>query len=224
MNETLYGCLFCYQARHTVEEGDATVFFSREQLFAHLARHPRPLPPILGLTIIDGPTLPPTAIDDYDLQFLEPPAESIFRSDRLRKKIADLPTATATETVMPGQANYKVCPDKSLITLNFAVGAKLVGVEFPDRFEARWATGWADQTFGAFLAEYIKLDPPPANEIRSHTYDRSTYSSVVKWKFSQKDKDRGVDWLELKKGEPIHNISCKSDRLSQFDWIYENRA
>jgi hypothetical protein len=214
MQDAMYGCVFCIQARRTVDENDATVFFTQEQLFVHLARHPRPLLPVPGVTIIEGTELPRKLINNFDLQFINAPTPSVMRNERLAQKISLLPTATTTETVRPGgQGAYRVSPDKSLTTLHFAIGAKISGVEFPDRFGGKWATGWTDQVYGAFPADCIKLDPPPPNEIRSHTDDHSTYNAMVRWKFKQKEKERG-EWLDLKEGETISNISCKLCRQS----------
>ena len=211
MQDALYGCVFCIQAGRTQDENDATVFFSQDQLFAHLARHPRPLPSVSGVTVIEGAEIPSTLNNNYDLQFTDPPSKSVMHSDRLIRQLALLPTATAIETVRPGQGTYRVSPDKST-TLHFAIGAKIVGVEFPDHFGGRWATGWADQVHGSFPVDCVKLDGPPPNEIRSYADDRSTYKAVVRWNFKQKEKDRG-EWLDLKKGDAISNISCKHRQM-----------
>ncbi|RAL60286.1 hypothetical protein DID88_000065 [Monilinia fructigena] len=42
VDDPIYGCIFCIEDHRTVEDHDATVFFSVTSLFRHLARHPRP--------------------------------------------------------------------------------------------------------------------------------------------------------------------------------------
>jgi hypothetical protein len=222
LGDELYGCVFCVQTGHTVHDNDATVFFSQEQLFAHLARHPHPLPRVPGIDAIEGWTAtPPQLRNNFDLQLNQAPRASVMSTGEIEALISSLPTATAIETVRPGKGSYRTSPDRSP-SLQFAIGAKIVGIEFPERFEGKWAIGWADQVRGAFPVEFVRLDAPPSNEIRSHVDGRShvdehsTWKAVARWKFQQKDKDRG-DWLDFKDGETISNISCKFG-LSLSGW------
>lgn len=70
MSEAYYGCLFCAHARAVPHEGDATVFANKDALFRHLARHPRPLPAVPGLTVLYGDKLYGEGTDwDSDLHF-----------------------------------------------------------------------------------------------------------------------------------------------------------
>ncbi|KAJ2986704.1 hypothetical protein NUW58_g4899 [Xylaria curta] len=96
VEEQLYGCLFCIQAGRTLEESDATVFFNQKQLFAHMTRHPRPLPKIPGITVIEEPELPPQVKDNFDLHFPHPPTESVMVG--LTREVARLPAAVAIST------------------------------------------------------------------------------------------------------------------------------
>ncbi|KAF2969533.1 hypothetical protein GQX73_g4060 [Xylaria multiplex] len=169
IDEQLYGCIFCIQAGHTLEESDATVFFNQKQLFAHMARHPRPLPIVAGITVIEDAELPPHLKDNFDLHFPHPPTESVM-------------------------------------ALHFGVGAKIVGIEFPARYDGKWAIGWHDGVRAAFEADAVQLEAPPKAEVRMQ--GTSSVQAVARWKFNQKGGDER--WLKFDKGDVIKNIS----------WVY----
>lgn len=131
VDEQLYGCLFCNQLGRTTEESDATVFFSQRQLFSHLARHPRPLPPVPGLMVIETMDIPPQFRNNYDLHLPHPPIKSLMVG--LERELSQMPTAIATEAFRTTHGAIRTPPDGSPI-LQFCAGQKIVGVEFPSKY------------------------------------------------------------------------------------------
>ncbi|KAK3323942.1 hypothetical protein B0T19DRAFT_443394 [Cercophora scortea] len=210
IDDELYACLFCIQQGRTNEESDATVFFRRTQLFSHLARHPRPLPNVPGLTVIETPQIPPQFMNNYDLHFPSAPTSSLM-TESLRREIRGMPTAIATESFRQIHGTLRA-PLQGVTMLQFAVGARIVGVEFPEKYGGLWGVGWADNVKAAFPMDCIRIVPPPKSEIR--VLPLSKISATARWKRSPKDKENSgsVDdssnhWLKFDKGEVITNIS-----------------
>ncbi|RYP11356.1 hypothetical protein DL765_007786 [Monosporascus sp. GIB2] len=200
VEEQLYGCAFCIQQGKTTEESDATVFFTQKQFFLHLARHPRPLPSVAGLTVIEGPDMPRQSKDNFDLFFPNPPVQSIMTG--IMPEILRLPTAMTTETRKFQHGIMRTPQDRTPV-LHFAVGAKIVGIEFPARYDGKWALGWHDGVRGAFEADAVLLDTPPKGEIRMQ--GTSSLQAIARWKWNQKGGDE--KWLKFDKGDVIKNIS-----------------
>ncbi|KAJ9148906.1 Sh3 domain-containing protein [Pleurostoma richardsiae] len=220
IEDQIYGCLFCIQLGRTVEESDATVFFSQKQLFAHIARHPRPLPAIPGLTVIEGPEMPVRSRNNYDLWFTNPPVAS--QMTHIAREISVHPTATAAETYRQTPIRGIRRPPDGHRVLQFAVGAKIVGIEFPPRYNGEWCTGWADNEWAVFPAETVRLEPPPKSQIRMQ--GASNMKAVARWKWSYKGKDQG-HWLKFDKGDTITGIGwtysehwCWSGTNSKGQW------
>ncbi|KAI0593852.1 hypothetical protein F4775DRAFT_607034 [Biscogniauxia sp. FL1348] len=199
VEEQLYGCLFCIQQGHTVEESDSTVFFNQRQLFAHMARHPRPLPEVPGLTVVEEPEIPPNIKDNFDLHFPHPPVQSVMTG--ISQEIARLPMAVATESRKNSNGIMRTPPDRTAV-LHFAVGAKIVGVEFPAKYEGKWAIGWHDGVRAAFEVESVQIDAPPKGQVKMQ--GTSNVQAVARWKWNQKGDDR---WLKFDKGDIIKNIA-----------------
>ncbi|KAI1498712.1 hypothetical protein F5X99DRAFT_392380 [Biscogniauxia marginata] len=199
VEEQLYGCLFCIQQGQTVEESDATVFFNQRQLFAHMARHPRPLPEVPGLTVVEEPEVPPNLKDNFDLHFPEAPKISVMTG--ISQEIARLPTAIATESRKNQNGIMRTPPDRTAV-LHFAVGARIVGIEFPAKYEGKWAIGWHDGVRAAFEVESVQVDPPPKGQVKMQ--GTSNVQAVARWKWNQKGDDR---WLKFDKGDIIKNIA-----------------
>ncbi|KAI3322152.1 hypothetical protein HD806DRAFT_139301 [Xylariaceae sp. AK1471] len=204
IEEQLYGCIFCIQLGHTLEESDATVFFNQKQLFAHMARHPRPLPKIAGLTVIEEAELPPNVKDNFDLHFPHPSTESVMIG--IAREIARLPAAITTDTRKMSHGTMRLPPDRQPV-LHFAVGARVVGIEFPPKYDGRWAIGWHDGVRAAFETDAVQLEAPPKGEVRMQ--GTSSVQAVARWKWNQKGDDR---WLKFDKGDIIKNIS----------WVYSD--
>lgn len=128
----------------------------------------------------------------------------------IARELSLLPSATAIETYRSGPSKSLRRPPDGMKVLQFASGAKIVGVEFPAKYQGQWCVGWADHDWAAFPAEVVRLDPPQEKDIRK--LGTSNMRAVVRWKWSVKNKDRG-DWLKLDKGDEITNINCKLQPL-----------
>ncbi|ORY65486.1 uncharacterized protein BCR38DRAFT_484903 [Pseudomassariella vexata] len=199
IDEQLYGCVFCIQTGQTIEESDSTVFFNQKQLFAHMARHPRPLPAVPGLTIVEGADMHSHSRDNFDLYFPNPPVQTVMQG--IAREIGKLPTAVATETRKNANGILRSPPDRGT-ALQFAVGARIVGIEFPLRYDGKWGIGWHDGVRAAFEADSVRLDPPPRNEVRMQ--GTSNMQALARWKWNQSGEG---NWLKFNKGETIKNIS-----------------
>ncbi|CAJ2512329.1 Uu.00g053440.m01.CDS01 [Anthostomella pinea] len=199
VDEQMYGCIFCVHENRTVEESDATVFFNQRQLFAHMARHPRPLPDIAGVTILKEPELTPNARHNFDLHFPHPSVQSVMTG--LSREIARLPTAVATETRKTQNGVMRTPPDRTPV-LHFALGAKIVGIEFPLKYEGKWGIGWHDGLRAAFEVDAVQIDAPPKGEVKMQ--GTSNVQAVARWKWSQKGDEQ---WLKFDKGDVIKNIA-----------------
>ncbi|KAI1434528.1 hypothetical protein GGR50DRAFT_662114 [Xylaria sp. CBS 124048] len=199
IDEPVYACVFCIQAGHTLEESDATVFFSQAQLWAHMARHPRPLPKVAGITVIEETELPLEFKDNFDLYFAHPPVPSVMLD--IMSEVSKLPSALAIQTKNTAHGTMRLPPDREH-ALQFAVGARIVGIEFPARYDGKWAVGWHDGVHGAFEADAVRLEAPHKTDGKMP--GMSNMTAVARWKWSQKGDER---WLKFEKGDVIKNIS-----------------
>ncbi|KAK6853431.1 hypothetical protein PG995_010243 [Apiospora arundinis] len=199
IEDQFYACIFCIRQGRTLEESDSTVFFNQKQLFAHMSRHPRPLPAVTGFTVIEGEEIPPHLKDNFDLLFPNPPTTSVMPA--IAPEVGRLPTAVATETRKMTHGILRSPPDRAPV-LEYAVGARIVGVEFPPRYEGKWAIGWHDGVRGVFESDTVKLEPPPRSEVRMQ--GTSNMQAVARWKFRQTGGEG--NWLKFNKGDVIENI------------------
>lgn len=206
LDDTLYGCVFCVQAGRTIDESDATVFPSSQALFSHLARHPRPLPRVLGITVVDQAEIPPEFHNNYDVHFRGPPEPH----PTLEKAtdIARLPSGVAKETARR-VCGQKLLPDKTP-ALEMMQGARITGLTWPSRYNGEWCFGWHDGVHASVPTDLVRLDRPPRSDLKMPGTSRIQAKS--QWKFAPKDKEKG-DWLKFDKNEVITNISCKSHRI-----------
>jgi len=129
--------------------------------------------------------------------------------EAIGRELLLLPTATAVETVKRTRAVLKQPPGGGE-ALQFALGARLAGVEFPTRWNGEWCIGWHDQKRAAFPADAIRIEPPPRGELQQGA--TSAMQARVRWKWKPRDNSRG-DWLTLDKNETITNIICESGPL-----------
>jgi hypothetical protein len=221
LEEPLYACIFCVETHTTVEEHDATVFFSVTQFLRHLARHPRPLPNVTGITVLLG--LQPPEVVDFDLHFtVFEPRPSTYNIVEIAQKVATRPSAHAITTHHPKntRSNYRD-PDGNP-TMHFAAGARIVGITFPEKWNAQWCEGYHDGERGSFPASAIMLDLPTQEDVLLNS--QSSLSAVAKWDFKPKDaKDGG--WLKFLKGERITHIGytfqdhwCWSGQTAKGKW------
>ncbi|KAI0020958.1 hypothetical protein F4780DRAFT_305804 [Xylariomycetidae sp. FL0641] len=199
VDEQLYGCLFCIEQGQTIDESDATVFFNQRQLFAHMARHTHPLPQISGVTVVEEPELPPDLAYSFDLHFARPPLQSVMAG--IAREVSRLPVAVALETRKVQHGIMRSPPDRTP-SLHFAIGARIVGIEFPAKYEGKWAMGWHDGLRGAFEVDSVQFGPPPKGEVKMQ--GTSHMQAAVRWKWNQKGDEK---WLKLDKGDMVKNIS-----------------
>lgn len=200
-DEELYACVFCAHTQKTVEECDATIFFSPRKLFEHLARHPRPLPKVPGFTVVEEAELPAELRNNYDLHVKRSAAPSPL--DEVREEIATLPVAIALKTVRK-MHGMRLLHDHTP-AFELAEGARITGIEFPSKYMGEWALGWHDGAKKSVPFDVIRLEPPPKNEVRMG--GTSSTVAVARWRHSPKAKD-GSEWLKFDKGDVISNISC----------------
>jgi hypothetical protein len=127
----------------------------------------------------------------------------------LARELSSMPTAVATDTFRRTQLSVlRTSPDTSIATLQFFAGQRIVGIEFPARFNGEWALGWADNVRGAFPTDSVKLEAPPEHDVRKTAASR--LRAVARWKRHPKEKDvKESGWLRFEKGEVITNISCE---------------
>lgn len=221
VEEPIYACIFCIEEHKTVEEHDATVFFSVNSLFRHLATHSQPLPHIPGIDTIYGKQ-PPTVID-FDIHFTTSvPKFSEFSMTEIATKVATRPSAYAITTHHPKTIrNISRDPDGNQ-TLHFAAGARIVGITFPEHFGGQWCIGYHNGERGSFPASAIVLELPLREDVLMNA--QSTLIAYAKWDFKPKDaKDGG--WLKFSKGEKISAVGftfqdqwCWSGQTSKGKW------
>lgn len=201
-DDILYGCLFCIRLGRTMDPSDATVFFNVKSLFNHLARHPRPLPDIPGIVIIDGPDVPNQYRNDYDLHFTKPPvAHPALEHEQ---ETAMMPTGVAKEQARK-MYSQRLLADRTP-ALELVVGSKVTGLSWPSKYNGEWCMGWYDGVHASVPLETLRLNPPPSRDIKMD--GMSHIRAKSRWKFSHKDKDK-TEWLKFDKDEIITNISCE---------------
>ncbi|KAI1760416.1 hypothetical protein GGR53DRAFT_509830 [Hypoxylon sp. FL1150] len=207
-----FGCLFCAQKGQTVYADDATVFDTQDQLFKHLSRHPQPLPEIPGVVVLYGQVLMDDPnVEDYDLYFQNPPVASILPDAAALSK---LPSAAAVKSHVKRYGRDIVNPDGSTEqVLKFQEGARIVGIEFPEKWKGKWCTGWHDGLWGSFPTKFVLLEPPAHCPGATSSVDGCMFVTT-RWKWDVKDTAAG--WLLLAKDETLSNVSW----LNQDDWCW----
>ncbi|CAN8104787.1 unnamed protein product [Discula destructiva] len=218
-SEAFYGCLFCAQNGAVTREGDATVFRSADDLLRHLARHPQPLPEVSGVTVLYGKEVLASdpRVNDFDLWLTEDPAAA---SEERTTHSSMLPVATAARSHVQRYAEKKlVRPDGKPATalLQFFVGARIVGIEFPRAYAGKWATGWHDGEWGYFPAKSVelekpkpgRLDAPPMQYQGGVGSSAVSVSVVARWKWDPAASIRDAvesGWVGFDKGERITGV------------------
>ncbi|OTB01626.1 hypothetical protein M426DRAFT_211901 [Hypoxylon sp. CI-4A] len=198
-----FGCLFCAQKGQTVYPDDATVFTTQDQLFKHLSRHPQPLPEISGVVVLYGevPKDDPNA-EDYDLYFPQPPVASILPDPA---SLAKMPSAIATKSHVKRYGRDITDPDgNSEQVLKFLEGARIVGVEYPDKWKGKWCTGWHDGQWGSFPGKHVALEVPARAPGPGTGVDGMFVTT--RWKWDMKDSTNG--WLSFDKDEILSIVTC----------------
>lgn len=202
----MFACPFCIELGHTLDEGDATVFFSADAFFRHLARHPRPLPTVNGFVVVDSPAVPDHLRNDYDIHFAQPPLPhpSIENADYS----VSLPNAVAKDHVRK-TVGLRLLPDRTP-ALEMIHGGRVARITWPTKYLGEWCMGWHDGMQATIPFDAIRLELPPDDQIR--LAGTSNIRATARWTFSYKDKDSKVKWLKFKKGDMLTNISCKYTR------------
>ena len=202
-----FACVFCITTRTKLHESDATIFATPNQLFRHLARHPQPLPEVRGVTVLYG-AVPSHHLRarDYDINLTEPPSSPDLPDE---EHLAYLPIAKAAKdhVQIPNQPKLSQ-PDRGTEMLQFMTDARIVGVEFPERWGGKWCSGWHDGVFGAFPAKAVQLEAPRRKGLPPADSMESRRSGVTKWKWEPRGSSSS-SWLSFDKGDKISNISCK---------------
>ena len=205
VDDIMYGCVFCVHQGHTIDESDATVFFTAKTLMSHLARHPRPLPSVPGVRVIEDAEVPLGYANDFDVHFRVPAVAHPVIAHAAEKM--NTPTGVGRETArrLNGQ---RLLPDRS-VAHEFAQGARITGITWPQQHKGEWLFGWHDGVFASVPTDLVRLEPPPQNEMKIR--GNSMIRAKAKWKFAPKDKG---DWLSFNKDEIITNITCEFFRFS----------
>ncbi|KFA75805.1 hypothetical protein S40288_07786 [Stachybotrys chartarum IBT 40288] len=195
-----YACVFCIHLGKTIDESDATVFFTPRQLLEHLSRHPRPLPDVPGITAIDTPELPSHLRNDFDVHFPKPTQKHPAKEKAVEN--AHLPVGIARESVrrVYGQ---RLLPDRTRAH-EVAIGGKVTALTWPEKYAGEWCLGWHDSVYASIPTNCLRLETPPQQELR--TGGVSSIRARTRWRFKPNDKDPG-DWLRFDKNEVITNIN-----------------
>lgn len=197
-----YGCVFCIHQGHTLDMSDATVFFTTKALFSHLARHPRPLPKVPGVTVVEEAEMPEHLRNDYDIHFPNPPVAHPAHENR--DDIIHRPTGIAKRDARRCYGQKQLY-DRSL-ALELDKGARITGIKWPANHKGEWIFAWHDGVYASVPMELIQLDFPPATEMKMG--GTSYVCAKARWKFGHKDKETG-QWLKFDKHDPITNIGCE---------------
>ncbi|KAK8051810.1 hypothetical protein PG993_003195 [Apiospora rasikravindrae] len=217
---TRYGCVFCLHERRTPCESDATVFTTPDQLFRHLACHPQPLPEMDDFPVAYGedPSDDP-GLGNFDLVFPNPQAANpLTEAESTLFELLPSAVAVTDHLVRPGD-RQNVGPDGEK-TLQFLEGARILGVEFPEKWGGKQCIGWHDGARGSFPARCISLLPPRKGDVRIPGMNNDGMTVTARWKWAPSDPGSG--WLTFDKGATIRNVSCElyNARLDQGQWCW----
>ncbi|KAG6000655.1 hypothetical protein E4U21_005258 [Claviceps maximensis] len=198
--DAMYGCIFCISSGFTFEESDATVFFTAEDLFLHLSRHPQPLPSVSGINVVYGVEVPYNMRNNYDLHFLVPP--KIHPVHEASTEVDGRPTGIAIKETKRLDPQRKL-GERDREDLQLAVGARITGIKWPPQYKGRKIFAWHDGNFASVASDNIHLIPPENTKLSKSM--RSYTCGKAKWKFSMKS-GKDLPWLKFDKGDTITNI------------------
>ncbi|TWU76630.1 hypothetical protein ED733_008251 [Metarhizium rileyi] len=205
VDDVLYACVFCIAARRTLDESDATVFTTTKALFNHLSHHPRPLPEVPGIAVVEGDDIPAKLRNDYDVWFRNPPTA--------HPALLSLSAVAGKATGVTKDHSRRLYGQRLLFdrspALEVCHGAKLTGIDWPEKYSGEWIFAWHDGIHASLPADIVKLDAPSSEEIRM--VGSSLIRAKARWKFVQREKgkDKSI-WLKFDKNEAITNISYSS--------------
>lgn len=154
--------------------------------------------------MVQSDEVPSYFANNYDLHFREQPRPSNL--SHMTRELTAFPIANALQTCRPSQSSaIKRPPDVGDVSF-FATGARIVGIEFPEKYEGQWCVGWADHQHGLIPADSIRLEAPQGDGSREQ--GSSSLQAVARWKFVVKDSKEAKtgEWLAFNKGEVLTNI------------------
>ncbi len=174
------------------------------------------MPDVNGITVLYGIQGP--HIIDFDLHFTKPqPLVPEFPYSAIAQKVANRPTAQANTSNHPKNSRTDSRDPDGNPVLHFAIGARIIGISFPDRFNSLWCIGYHDGLRGAFPVSTITLDLPKRDEEVMNT--QSTLVAFAKWDFKLKNAKES-SWLKFSKGETITHIGYRFQ--DQWCWTGQN--
>jgi hypothetical protein len=174
------------------------------------------VPNVNGITVLYG--VQDRNVIDFDVHFTsQQPLVPEFCYSAIAQRAASRPSAQANVSNHPKNGRTDSRDPDGNPVLHFAVGARIIGVSFPDRFHGEWCIGYHDGLRGAFPATTITLDLPTRDDEVMNT--NSKLAALAKWDFKPKNAKEGR-WLKFSKGETITHIGFKYQ--DQWCWTGKN--
>jgi hypothetical protein len=164
----------------------------------HLTRHTRPFPHVEGIKVSYGIQ----SNYDFDLQFIRKEVKH-HPSVAFNNGISPILTARAIVEHRPKSGKPKFNDPDGQPTLQFAIGARIIGIDFPAKFNGQWCSGYHDGEFAIFPYNTIQFDGPMEGKIVMDL--KSPLVATARW--DHKPKDTSSKWLTFSKKEKITNIS-----------------
>lgn len=207
-NEQLYACVFCVKTGYTMDESDATVFFSADDLLAHISRHVRPLPVVSGISVIYGTNVPSHLAQNYDLHFKVPKDATPIPNGGSTEVVESRPTGVVMKELRRDETTRRIIANRNRTEqLQVAFGAKVTGIIWPPQYDGRKIFAWHNGTFASVPSNLVMLTAPPMSDSLVNAGGNGA-RATAKWKFSPPKRDK-TTWLKFDKGDEITNIGCE---------------
>ena len=198
-----------------MEESDATVFFSADDLLAHVSRHVRPLPVVSGISVIYGSNVPSHLAHNYDLHFKAPTNATPIPNGSTEE--VSRPTGVVMKELRRDETPRIIANRNRTEQLQVAIGAKVTGIIWPPQYNGRKIFAWHNGTFASVPSNLVILTAPMSDTLVN--VGGNSARATAKWKFSPKcDK---TTWLKFDKGDEITNIGCEyfiDTLLKRYVW------
>lgn len=202
-NDKLYACIFCVKRGYTMDESDATVFFSADDLLAHVSRHDMPLPVVSGIVVMYGSNIPSYLAQNYDLHFKVPGIAIPIPNGST--EVVSRPTGVVMKELRRDETPRIIANRTRTEQLQVAIGAKVTGIIWPPQYNGRKIFAWHNGTFASVPSDLVALTAPMSNNLVS--VGANSARATAKWKFSPTYGK--TTWLKFDKGDEITNISCE---------------